>query len=651
MATHRTTQPDEIEPFLFDAGVSRQAAHALAIRFGSIGTICAASDEELTDIKYVGPSAVETIDSMRATHTRWDPRSLLSEEVEADGRTIAVDEIDVPGTLPQSEEERRIAIAEHVLTNTKNLSGNYPGGPITHHEEIRKSMMRWLDRRSGDEPGEDYEQWREAVHALTPQERNRGMIKAHGAATPSERLEKRTQKADAVIEWAEDTFDVVDEELEYLRDEWRDTLVEEAEREAERRTAREFQTNPPAEVNGYERIFQSDDPFVSAYRGWSQGSRHVVVAAYRDENDALQFDEFGYPAWVSNGESPRGIRENKRLSFDDFESSAESIAELRSHLTHWNGAPDHAPGDYPHEVNGWLLEYVDEDRLQKITYVEPDQDEELAADSDDEDEGWTVTYSPPDGEAIEIAAVASLTAARDLLIESALEMMAVEGGGTIREHRKAAEHLEPSEESADDSIPEADYEPPIHVGQLYRRTWKPEEDILTYFDLDENVTYHLLTDGAYNQGWIRKEDSSQGVGHRTHSETVYPDLDEGEGFNAVSTTKAAFHMVSWLQEEIAAFEVPQEVNGWQACSVAAGHGYETPCDDGYVYVESHFDGFSVRTSKPGKSPSAISPRMPDRQDAIAHLLKFVESTNPSEFDRAPPDGRPDSVNPSLEDYT
>lgn len=80
-----------------------------------------------------------------------------------------------------------------------------------------------------------------------------------------------------------------------LEEEWRVALREAAAAVADEPAGREMRQSPPGEINGWEHITADSDGFALAYEGWSQGSTHVVVAAYRDSEGVFQVDEFAYP--------------------------------------------------------------------------------------------------------------------------------------------------------------------------------------------------------------------------------------------------------------------------------------------------------------------------------------------------------------------
>lgn len=438
----RATAGDSLQRTLTDHGINEQGASAVAEAFDDLESVFEVPIEDIAAVDGVGPAAVEQVEALYPDRTAFDPRDLIDgDQITVDGYDVELSVIEIPDAIPTSQEERAIATAERLLSRVNRLADASECRPIGHHEEVRTSLKRWLDEHQGS--AEDPGFWRESVFAIGPGERNRGELRAPDAETPRARLETQHQKAQTIHAWAASTFDsdAVTSQIAELEEEWRGAFRDAAAAVADERAGRAMRQSPPGEINGWEHITADSDAFALAYEGWSQGSTHVVVAAYRDSDGVFQVDEFAYPDWIVRDYDPQAGRENKRLRFDHPENDDEAATELRSHLQSWDGTPDHDPEEYPSDVNGWLFSYVNEDGLGKIEYVEPNEGESLTADYAEDPDEWWVQYHDPDNHTTDIECEQDVDGARQTILEAATRMMAVEGGGTLANHREVARNI------------------------------------------------------------------------------------------------------------------------------------------------------------------------------------------------------------------
>jgi hypothetical protein len=508
-------------------GVNTRGAKELAAAFDSLEELWKAAPEGIDDIEGVGRKTRAEIEQLYPTVSPLPVEVILGERdsIAVDGEEIRLRLLERPEAVPESAEQRIIEYAERVLEQVPALSRNTDDVEIFHHEDIRRSMEEWA--RSDESP----EDARDVVFSMGPNERNFGRLEAPKDETPKNIFQTRNRKAEIVLAWADNTFagDTLDDVRDTVDAEHREALEAVAEEKARQRKAEQILNDPPGEINGWTHTTTTHAGFALAFEGWSQGSRLMVNVAYRDDAGDLQVDQFAYPDWIAEADKdPCAIRENKRLSFDDFDTEAGAVAELVSTLEVWSGHPDHDPEEYPTEVNGWLLQYVDEDSLCQIKYVEPGTGETLYAEKDDEDVPWWVQYDDPDGRTTDIWEAEDLADARNMLLEAASRMMAVEGGGSLERHAEIARNLHrvDGDERAEDPTHHEDDDastPPESAGG-----WRqPPEHI----DAGAPLAVITWTDGRMSEGVYRFEErvsiyrEDDGEYRAIQDE---PDMDAGE---------------------------------------------------------------------------------------------------------------------------
>lgn len=173
------------------------------------------------------------------------------------------------------------------------------------------------------------------------------------------------------------------------------------------------------------------------------------------------------------------------------------------------------------------------------------------------------------------------------------------------------------------------YTPLTHIGSLYRSSWTPSRGVLTYHLLGTGTKYHLVWDGSYNMFWVRREDFRSQVGCHARNEqtTVFPTGDDVDGIGADSPRHAAAQMVAWLRENVAEFEVPSQVNGWQKVPAIASIEYQSPDNTGLIILESTSSGYNAKVQGDATGVENLAHGVETRSDALTEMVKFMKKTS------------------------
>jgi len=268
------------------------------------------------------------------------PRSIYTDEVAPESDAdVAFDDLKLPDSMPTTETETRIRLANRVLEWAVQQEG--------HHSKLSRTLTgEWADKYR------DHEYFRRQAFALTPRELH-GQISIDEQDTDddTDAETQAHQKANTVLAFVSehyDNADVIHSKAADVADEIAATLTDALEDATRIKRGKAFLASPPAEHNSWERI---DVPgYALGYYGChadDETTRPVV---------ALLFEMAGYVrAWtVTASDFAQEIRHLNGLDTEEMqslrfrrisnpESWADGAVDLREHLADTPGDQTHRP--------------------------------------------------------------------------------------------------------------------------------------------------------------------------------------------------------------------------------------------------------------------------------------------------------------------
>lgn len=200
-----------------------------------------------------------------------------------------------PSSLPAEDLDQRVDLAERLLTFARQEEG--------HHASVRRELQDWATQFRDTAREEIFE----GAFNLTPREIAQGTL--------YRKTGRKSAKSEAVIKWAADQYgdEIIKEkkaaQLEDAQSKW-EGAIEDATETLE---ATQIKENPPAEINGWERIEPKVDYVELAYSGVVDGTPKVV-AIYKRESGDLDVYEFLQSEWNNAGSDPRDARMNASIA-------------------------------------------------------------------------------------------------------------------------------------------------------------------------------------------------------------------------------------------------------------------------------------------------------------------------------------------------